>query len=291
LNYNYKLETVKLKNHIDLKMPTDWNQLTRRQLLFVCRLFRLKLSEFNFKLSIFIRFTGIRALPVRKVSGQTYYAFKKSGQVFWISIDELYFFIGAANYLCADSQLTKNLFPKFTLLGRRFFGPSAKCYNITLLEFLHAEATLFRFHTSHNPKQLATLCAILYRPQVKGYNPNSPDYKGDRREPFNDYTFQRRVWWFKLLHPNRQYAVYVFYAGCRRAIMEAHPEVFGGGGAVSSEPVNPVDSIKSLITILTNGNVTEREKIENTRVWAAFGQLNDMAVANRETMKQIKKRK
>lgn len=282
---------MNLRNHIDLKMPTAWNQLTRRQLLFVCRLFRLKLSEFNFKLSVFINFTGIRALPVRKVAGQTYCAFKKSGQVFWISIDELYFFIGAANYLCADSQLTKNLFPKFTLLGRRFFGPSAKCYNITLLEFLHAEAALFRFHSAHHPQHMRTLCAILYRHQVKRYNPASPNYNGDRREPFNDYTYQRRARWFKLLHPNRIYAVYVFYTGCRNAIIEAHPEVFGGGGAVSSQPVNPVDGIKNLITTLTNGDVTKIHQIENTRVWDALHHLNSMIVSNREAMKRIKKQK
>lgn len=282
---------MNLKNHIDLKMPTAWNQLTRRQLLFVCRLFRLKLSEFNFKLSVFINFTGIMALPVRKVAGQTYYAFKKSGQVFWISIDELYFFIGAANYLCADSQLTKNLFPKFTLLGRRFFGPSAKCYNITLLEFLHAEAALFRFHAAHHPQHMRTLCAILYRHQVKRYNPASPNYNGDRREPFNDYTYQRRARWFKLLHPNRIYAVYVFYTGCRNAIIEAHPEVFSGGGTVSSQPVNPVDGIKNLITTLTNGDVTKIHQIENTRVWDALHHLNSMIVSNREAMKRIKKQK
>lgn len=282
---------MNLKNHIDLKMPTAWNQLTRHQLLFVCRLFRLKLSEFNFKLSVFINFTGIRALPVRKVAGQTYYAFKKSGQVFWISIDELYFFIGAANYLCADSQLTKNLFPKFTLLGRRFFGPSAKCYNITLLEFLHAEAALFRFHAAHHPQHMRTLCAILYRHQVKRYNPASPNYNGDRREPFNDYTYQRCARWFKLLHPNRIYAVYVFYIGCRNAIIEAHPEVFSGGGTVSSQPVNPVDGIKNLITTLTNGDVTKIHQIENTRVWDALHHLNSMIVSNREAMKRIKKQK
>jgi hypothetical protein len=274
---------------IDLKMPTEWNQLTRRQLLFVCRLFRLKLSEFNFKLSVFIKFTGIRALPVRKVSGQTYYAFKKSGQVFWISIDELYCFIGSANFLCADSHLTKNLFPKFTLLWRRFFGPSAKCYNITLLEFLHAEAALFRFHSAHHPKHMRTLCAILYRHQVKCYNPAAPNYNGDRREPFNDYTYQHRARWFKLLHPNRFYAVYVFYNGCRNAIIEAHPEVFVGGGTVSSQPVNPVDGIKSLITTLTNGDVTKIHEIENTRVWDALHHLNSMIVSNREAMKRIKK--
>ena len=283
---------MNLKSHIDLKMPTAWDQLTRRQLLYVCRLFRLKLSEFNFKLSIFIRFTGIRALPVRKVAGQTYYAFKKSGQIFWISIDELYCFIGSANFLCSDSHLTKNLFPVFTFPFRRFYGPSAKCYNITLLEFIHAETALFRFHTTHHAKHLLTLCAILYRRQAKGYKPTAPDYNGDRREPFNDYTFQRRASWFKMLHPNRMYAVYVFYTGCRNAIMKAYPEVFGGSGAsVSSEPVNPIDDLKRLVTTLTNGDVTKREKIENTRVHAAFGQLNDMAVAHRETMRQMKKKK
>jgi hypothetical protein len=271
-------------------MPTAWDQLTRGQLLYVCRLFRLKLSEFDFKLSIFIRFTGIRALPIRKVAGQVYYAFKKKGQIFWISIGELHFFIASAGFLAADSQLTKNLFPVFRLLHRRFFGPANKCYNITLLELLHIEAAIHRFHTTRETVHLRTLCAILYRPQQKHYDPTAAGYNGDRREPFNDFTYQRRARWFKLLHPNRQYAVYVFYIGCRNALVKAHPSMFKAGATVTSEPVNMVDNIKSLMFDLNNGDVTKTRQIEQTPAWDAFFQLNKMVEENEKAKRLMKKR-
>lgn len=278
-----------MKNHIDLKMPTAWNQLSRAQLLFVCRLFRLGLTEFNFKLRIFIRFTGITALPVRKVAGQVYYAFKKNGQVFYISIGELYSFIGSANFLMSDSQLTRNLFPGFYLLWKKFYGPSKNCFNITMLEFIHAEAALYRFSVSKDIKHLRTLCAILYRRQVKNYNPSAPGYTGDRREPFNDYTYQRRAKWFRLLHPNLVFAIYTFYAGCRSALMQKYPKVFEGSGSVSSEPVNPVDNLKNLVHSLTNGDVTKINQVEHTLLWDAVAHINSLITTNREAIKQIKK--
>lgn len=278
-----------MKNHIDLKMPTEWNQLTRRQLLYVCRLFLIKLTEFEFKLRIFIRFTGITALPIRKVAGQVFYAFKKSGQVFWISIPEIYSFIGSAGFLMSDSHLTKNIFPRIRLLWKRFYGPSNSCYNITMLEYLHAEATLHRFMLTRNITHLRTLCAVLYRPQVKNYNPNSPAFNGDRREAFNDFNYQQRAKWFNFLSPRKVYAVYMFYAGCRNSLAEKYPAVFKGETKVSSEMVNPVDSIRGLILSLTNSDVTKIGLIENTLLWDAVAHLDSLISANKDAMKQLRK--
>jgi len=262
---------------LDLKMPITWDQLTPAQLLYVCRLFLKKLRATEFKLLVFLRLTGVKALPRKIIADQVYYFFRFNKIQFSLSVSELHWFTESAAFLMSDSHLTKNNFQKFTIFGKRFFGPSNKCYNITFLEFLNIEAAIFKFHNSRDNKYLRQLCAILYRPQCKNYNPASPDYNGDRREPFNDFTYQYRARWFRFISPVKAYAVYVFYIGCRNALMAANPELFTGS-VVSSDPANPVDNIKKLMMELNLGDITKNKEIQQTLIWEAFEQLNEMTL-------------
>ncbi len=272
-----------MKN-LELKTPTTWNQLNRKQLLFLCNLFLLDMSNFKFKLSVFLEFANVKALPKRVIADRIYYFFKQKKTRFSLTVDELHFFLRQFDVFTVESQLTKNLLPKFNLLWRCFYGPSNKCFNITFLEFLNVEAQLFAFHKTKKGTYLREVCAILYRPQVKPYQPNSPTYNGDRREVFNDFTYQRRAKWFRLLNRNKQYAVYIFYIGCRNALMEAHPNLFSSG-SVSSEPVNPAENLKKTILALNLGDVTKNRLIQQTLVWDAFGQLEELVKQNKPRKK------
>lgn len=152
---------------------------------------------------------------------------------------------------------------------------------MTVHEFLFAERILDAFHQQQNPVYLRQLCAILYRPQVKPYRPNSPGYNGDRRQPFNDYNYTRRARWFKLLPHEKQMAVYVFYVGCRNAIIQKHPHLFNSA-AVSSENQNHVDNMKQVLIALNQGDITKNKEILQTQIWEAFGQLNEMVKQNKQ---------
>lgn len=270
--------------NLDLKIPTTWNQLTRKQLLYVSRLFLLNLSNFRFKLLIFLKFTGVKALPKKVIADRVYYFFRKKKIRFSLTVGELHSFLSVIDFLTADSQLTKNLLPKFNILGTWLYGPSNKCYNITFLEFLNIEANLYAFHKTKKRKYLRLVCAILYRPQVKPYKPKSPTYNGDRRETFNDFTYQARAKWFRLISAKKQQAVYTFYVGCRNELMKAHPHLFSSS-SVSSEPVNPANSLKKTILALNLGDVTKNKLIQQTPVWEAFTQLEDLVKQNKPKKK------
>ncbi len=260
---------------LDLKIPTTWNQLTAKQLLFVCKQYQFNLNNFKFKLYVFLKLAAIKALPRKIVNNKAKYLFRKKRVRFSLTIEELHSFLKSVDFLTTESQLTKNNFPKFTILARHFYGPSTKGYNITFLEFLNAEATLYAFHKSRKQKYLRQLCAILYRPQTKNYNPKSPDFNGDRREKFNDFIYQKRIWLFRFLSKQKQYAVYLFYIGCRNALIKAHPELFPAS-TVSSEQTNPVENLKKTMRALNLGDVTKNKQIEQTQIWSAFAQLEDM---------------
>jgi len=281
------LQDVPLKPFImkslDLKIPTQWNQLTRSQLLFVCRLFVRQVTEHQFKLLVFLRFTGVKALPRRIIADQVFYFFRKGRVKFSLSIPELHYFTSAANYLLSDSQLTRNILPRFRILWRCFHGPANKCYNISFLEFLHAEAVIYRFHVTRRMSCLRHLCAILYRPAARSSFIRNG--QADKREPFNDFVYIKRSRWFRMLSPAKLYGVYIFYIGCRNALMKAHPRLFSGGTEVSSTPVNPVESIKKLMFELNQGDVTKNPQIQQMQVWEAFYQLEQMIIQGEEIRK------
>ncbi len=271
---------------LDLKIPQSWNALTRRQLLYLCKLYRLNLTELKFKTWLFVKLTGIKPLPRKIIADQVYYFFKKGKTRFSLSVDEMHWFLHSVDKFMQESHLIKNLFPKFRMLWKTFYGPSNSCYNISVHEFMLAETMLDAFHHSKDVKYLRQLTAILYRKQVKPYRPNSPNYTGDRREPFNDFTFQRRARWFRFLNQNKLQAVYVFFVGCRNAIIEKHPHLFNTT-AVSSEKTNHTENLKNMLISLNQGDITKNKEILQSQVWEAFGQLNEMA----KQVKSIKKGK
>jgi hypothetical protein len=271
---------------LDLKIPDSWNALNRKQLLYVCRLYRLNLTELKFKTWVFVKFTGIKALPKKVIADRVYYFFRKKKLRFSLTPDELHWFLHSVDYLLSESRLTKNLFPSIRIFHKRLYGPSNSCYNISVHEFLFAESMIDGFHHNKDLKYLRYLCAILYRPRDRSNRPGSPGFTGDRRQLFNDYTFEARSRWFRLVSPNVLYAVYVFFVGCRNAIIEKHPYLFNTT-SVSSEPVNHMENIKNLLASLNQGDITRNKKILQTQVWEAFGQLNELA----KQTKQVKQKR
>jgi hypothetical protein len=266
---------------INLEIATNWNDLTRKQLLYLCRLILAGMDKTRFSLLLFLRLTGVKALPQKVVKDQVYYLFKRGKTRFMMTPEELTWFLKSVDFLTYESKLEKNLFPVFRIGLRTYYGPSKRCYNLRFLEFVNAEKCFHAFNKTRNVKYLNELCAVLYRPEKKDYHPLSPDYDGDRREPFNDFIYQKRARRFRFLSANKRYAVYIFYAGCRNALITAHPLLFEEG-SVSSESSNPVDGLLKPMYLLNMGDITKNREIEQVQVWEAFAQLEEMAKAAKQ---------
>lgn len=263
---------------ISLHVPTNWNQLTPKQVLFVSRLFLLNLTLHNFRVRAFCHFAGIQPIQPSKTQSRhlnpaypdTYF-FLKGKRLFTIEAQEFLWFLKSMDFLTADSSLTVNPFPSIRLLWKKWEGPRRKCYDLTLIEFLHAEKCLFEFHTKHSEQTpsfrsgrgevpLNRLCAVLYR--------------HSRRKPFDEGGYAVRSRLLRFVAMPKRYAIYTFYAGCRNALFAAHPKLFGA--SISSSPVNPIESLKKTIYELTAGDVTKTRQIEATPVWEAFSYLQNL---------------
>lgn len=265
-------------SEINLHLP-KWNELTRRQLLYVCRLFQSGFDQNTFRLKAFLKLTGVKALPQKIEKDQTYWKFKKGKEEFWLTELELTWYLQFVNYLTDNCQLTVNLFPSFSIGLRRFWGPSKECRNLSWKEFIHAEGHFFAYNHAKAVRKiyyLNMLCAVLYRPQQSDYHPMSPDYNGDRREQFNDFVYPKRAKRFMFLSLTKRYAVYTFYAGCRNAMVEAHPKVFKADAISSDAPTSPVKGLIQLVSDLNLGDVTKNEQIFDTPAWDVLDLLERM---------------
>lgn len=276
-------------NAINLHIPA-WNELTLKQLLFVCKLFRQKLEANCFKLRAFLFLSGVKALPRKIIKDQVYWEFIKGKQHFWLTPEELSWHLHAVNFLTENCRLTQNILPVIRVGFWRSFGPLKACRNISWKEFIHAEAQFYGFSQAKPDKKidyLNRLCAVLYRPQRSDYHPMSPRYDGDRRELFNDFVYPRRAKWFNLVSLNKRYAVYVFYSGCKNAMIEAHPKTFKGGSVVSSEaPKSPVESLIKLVHELNQGDVTKNEAIYNVPAWDVLDMIESMLEKQKKNPKK-----
>ena len=272
---------------INLTIPVKWNDLSAKQLLYIGRLFTLKLSQNAFRSRAFTYLTGTRALGERKIEDDWYYIFRKKRQRFMIHAQEFLFFLKTVDFLTQDSRLTVNRFPSVRVGWRRFFGPSNSGYNITWLEFINAEGMFYAFNLTREEKFLRQLCAILYRRQKKHFRPLSEDYNGDRRQRFNDFTYQSRARWFRFVSREKLMCIYIFYAGFRTKLVDEHPFCFSGA-AVSSEQVNPVKDLMATMRQLNMDDITKNIVIQHSLVWDAFAQLNDMIRKSKEQNKHVK---
>ena len=251
---------------VNLSIPTGWNQLNRKQLLRICRLFLLNLDYETFRLRSFLFLARLKAYP-------GFFKFRK--QKFSLTDQELAYFLHSVEYLTAEPALTRNNLPLLRIFGRRYYGPSDKGYNLSYIEFIHAEKSLYAFMKTNDAKYLNELCAILYRPGKSDFNLNDPACDGDRRQPFNEHNYAHRSRRFRFVSMRKRYAIYLFYAGCRNAMFSANKSLFSGT-SVTSEETNPVESLRKVINDLNMGDITRNEKIYRTPVWEAFEHLNQL---------------
>lgn len=260
---------------INITVPQKWEQISRAQLFYIARLYLAGLTETDFLTRALCCFAGLKSLGFDTVRRSHVFRYKK--EQLYIGNQEVYFFIRSLSWLFSIT-LTTNLVPSFRIGLRRWYGPSNKCYNLTLNEYLHAETALYAYEVTKRFKHIDRLCAVLYRTTGHG------SHDGDRRRAFNDYTYMRSARLFRLLPRYKRMAVFIFYTGCRRAFVDAFPYLFSKGSA--SAPVNPAPEIQRMVRVLNDGDVTKNKTILNTPVWEALAQLNDMAEAVKRQNKQ-----
>ncbi len=275
------------KKIVMLQAPEHWNDLTFKQLRYLCRTIAAGLNPLYRRQLIFMIWTGIKSLPAKFVdeAGQTFYLFRRRRQFFYLSVEDYAFFLRKIDFCTGRSELTKQLMPHIWALHRKLYGPSSKIYNLTYNEWVHAESCFNRYlNDNKNVNHLNALCAVLYRPG-NGIHPDSIEFSGDRREEFNDYVYLKRAQWFRWVPMWQKVAIFLFYTGSREALNNAHLNL-KENTTIGEDHTSDIEKHRTLVNNLTQGDVTKNNQVLKSKVWDVFAMLDSQVAQIKKISKK-----
>lgn len=205
------------------QLPSDWGELTRRQLLLAVPLLFRPLAPVAARTQLL---RTLLALPRGLWRGLT--SFQIASHLYLVK------------WLTEPSRLTRQLLPRLGPWWARLAGPGDWLGGCTVWEFSNAEAHLRTWISSQDVAALNALVAVLYRPRRLGWwlHQFSPSYTGDPRQAFNSKTVAARARRVGRLPLVQRQAVLMYYLGCRAALETAYPHLFSGDEA-NGQDANP----------------------------------------------------
>jgi len=249
-------------NTINLITPTNWLDLSNKQLKFVSKLF---MSEFasartNFLTHALIFFTKIKIKQVDSLS----YRLKVPKHIsFQISASLLLTITSNLQWLLDEVTEVK------PLRSIAFAKPvNYRLHNTNFEVFLAVENYYIAFEQTKDPVHLNNLIACLY------YLP---------LQKFNEKKIQKRGKYFKFVPIHIKYTVFLWYSGFRYIVSQKCPDLFSSNKKSSSQSKIVIkDHILGLIRGLTEGDVTKTNNIYKTGTWTALYELDAKAKEGRE---------
>jgi hypothetical protein len=249
--------------------PSAWNELSRKQLLFVSRLFHGKLSMVDFKLRAMFNFISI----TKKIKKR-------------LHPEDTYFLCETLDFLFEQVSLTRNLLPKLKTGLSTYIGPSDAMKNCTFGEFTMANSLLDSFCSTKDQKYLDEMVAVLYRPKKwfwfirKNFTDNQ-----DSRKKFVNRSLKKRYGIMASVDYHVKYSVFLFFSGVLNSLPGLYPYVYQQKGDSGSED----NGWASLIISLADGKTDDAslETIMNSNLYNVLICLNKKSKEYHEYMSKI----
>jgi len=201
---------------ITKEVPSNWNELRRRQLLDVLALVYAA-PQPDRRLQLLRVLTGFR-LPILTS----------------LPADVLAQLLPLVDFVDSEHHLlTEQLLPTLGVPGRHFterptmwHGPRGHLRNVLFGEFIFADTFLVLYCLHHKEKYLDQFLTVLYRPARRDASPDDADWNGDVRQAFNEHQLEARTPRVKHVAALEKLAVLAWYRGCRQQLAQEFPAVF-----------------------------------------------------------------
>ncbi len=249
--------------------PSDWNELTKKQVLFVSRLFQGQLTTVDFKLRALFYFLSVKPKVTKRIHPE-----------------DAYFLCESLDFLFKDVSLTRNLLSAIRTGCRKYEGPVDAMMNCTFGEFTMANSLLDSFSKTKDQKYLDEMVAVLYRPKKwfwfvrKAFTDNQ-----DPRKKFVNRSLKKRCNRMAELDFNVKYSVFLFFSGVLNSLPVLYPYVYQHKGDASSED----NGWASLIISLADGKTDDKslETVMNSNLYNVMIGLNKKSKEYHEYMSKI----
>lgn len=241
-----------------LKMPTRFLDLTPKQLQFVSFLFARNTSEPEFLVKALMYLTGLRLVRSGKkqIDGSKWFKHRFLKKPFLLKPDELATMADKCRFLLQPDEVKP--LPWIRFARARHF----RLFNCCFEEYLMAENYYFAYANTKDPVHLDNLISVLYRRPWHRWNSAKIQLRGQQ---FND------------VDPVVKNTVFIWYVGFRTYVPKRCKTLFGGekGGGGS---FNPRNYINGMIHQLTNGDITQKQKLLKQPAWDALDELEQRAL-------------
>jgi len=249
--------------------PSDWNELTKKQVLFVSRLFQGQLTMVDFKLRALFDFLSARPKVTKRIHPE-----------------DAYFLCESLDFLFKEVSLTRNLLPVIRTGWRKCVGPSDAMMNCTFGEFTMANSLLDSFSKTKEQKYLDEMVAVFYRPRKwfwfirKAFTDNQ-----DPRKKFVNRSLKKRCTRIASVDYDIKYSVFLFFSGVQNSLPVLYPYVYQQKGDAGSED----NGWASLIISLADGKTDDKslETVMNSNLYNVLIGLNKKAKEYQEYMNKI----
>ncbi len=196
------------------KVPTEWNELSAKQLISVAGLLYSGTEDlYKFRIELLRILIGLKWHHLLSIGSER--------------LIDLYPFV---QFIESEIRLTQNKIQYLKLQGKRYFGPIGDFSTLTGEEWTEADECFIEFHSSGDVAELDKMMAILFRERIKGISPKSENWANDYREPFSEARVTNRIPVMAKVPLTVKMAVLLWWKGCRREWEEVFERVFKSKG-------------------------------------------------------------
>lgn len=196
--------------------PSNYNELTAKQLLAICKLLLLKqlatplVDEHQIRQRVVAVLFNIKnPWLFLKRKTRDFLNLPSAGHV------TLMYDQAVTNWVFDKANLTQYPIAKIRLKGRNYYGPKDGMLDVTVGEFIEAIMYFSAYAEKPNDDLLNKLIAVLYRPGKWFYNVRklSNSFNADRRVANNSYHFAKRVERVNQLPAQTKMAIFLQFEG------------------------------------------------------------------------------
>lgn len=170
-------------------------------------------------------------------------------------------------FVFADNTLGKVLVPEIIHKGVKYFGPEDSFKNISFLEWILGETALKKYQATKKEKHLDEIVYCMYRPNRKDIDVLSSNYRGDLREPLNQFSYENKAEVFFDLPKKLKTMALITMIGNRNNVIHRFDAVFADA---EDRGVEDIYGWAGVIRSMANGKWSSDAEIEQEKAYNVF---------------------
>jgi len=251
---------------IDVLYPGSWDELTREQFVDIISVIQKDYITESDNIFIINSILGMKKLPLFNFPDR---------------LNDLNRFIFEIK-----EPFSKVFIRDIFATRIKLYGPQDEFNNVKIGEFSFSDTYFLRYIKHHQPADLNRMIAVLYRPEGKFFQEDSPEYTGDIREKFNENIIEYRARLVDYIPRREKQAILFNYRIIRKWIESKYPHVFPQNGDEQAMTIKLGKSDEpgwdKFLRSLCNGDITKLDLVADQYLHNVLAEANDAILESKK---------